>query len=307
MTSFASISSFLRPSEFGSAGAELRTCFKDRGFTLLLWSMAALAVATIFGVILILSLGAWPVLRQAGPAAFLSGLEWHPSAREYSLIPMIAGTFAVSFGALVIAGPLGIICAILTRFYASESVANLFRIILQLLAGIPSVVYGLWGLSVLVPRIADLGGAGPSILAGVIILAVMVLPTVAVMADTALRQQSPALYQGGIALGLPRYRVLWQIVLPAAGSKLVAAGILGLARALGETMAVLMVTGNAIALPTNMLSSIRTLAANIALEMAYALDLHRAALFATGLMLMVIVLAMLGLADRFESRGEVDA
>jgi phosphate transport system permease protein len=307
MTSSASISSSHRPSEFVPAGTELGTRLKDGGFTALLWSMAALAVAAIFGVVVILSLGAWPVLRQAGPTAFLAGLDWHPSHHEYSLIPMIAGTFAVSFGALAIAGPLGIICALLTRFYVSEAVAGVFRILLQLLAGIPSVVYGLWGLSVLVPLIADLGGAGSSILAGIIILAVMVLPTVAVIAETALRQQSSAFYQGGIALGLPRYRVLWRVVLPAAGSKLVAAGILGLARALGETMAVLMVTGNAIALPTNLLSSIRTLAANIALEMAYALDLHRAALFATGLMLMILVFVMLGFADRLENQGESDA
>lgn len=307
MTSFASISSSPRPSDLAPAGSELGTRLKDGGFTMLLWSMAGLAVAAILGVVVILSLGAWPVLRQVGPSAFLAGLDWHPSGREYSLIPMVAGTFAVSLGALAIAGPLGIICAVLTRFYVSENVAGVFCILLQLLAGIPSVVYGLWGLSVLVPLIADFGGAGPSVLAGIVILAVMVLPTVAVIAETALRQQSPALYQGGIALGLPRYRVLWHVVLPAAGSKLVAAGILGLARALGETMAVLMVTGNAIALPTNLLSSTRTLAANIALEMAYALDLHRAALFATGLMLMILVFVMLGFADRLENQGESDA
>jgi phosphate transport system permease protein len=307
MISCASISSFLRPSDLGSSRSELETRLRDRGFTALLWTMAGVAVASIVGVILILGFGAWPVLKQAGPTAFISGLDWHPSTREYSLIPMIAGTFAVSFGALAIAGPVGVICAILTRFYVVDSVANAFRILLQLLAGIPSVVYGLWGLTMLVPVVADLGGAGPSLIAGVIVLAVMVLPTVAVIAETALRQQSPTLYQGGIALGVPRYRVLWHVVLPAAGSKLIAAGILGLARALGETMAVLMVTGNAIALPSNPLSSIRTLAANIALEMAYALDMHRAALFATGLMLMVIVLVMLGLADRLERQGEVDA
>ncbi len=307
MTSFANISSFLRSSDLRSHRAEWGTQLKDRSFTALLSAMAIFTIITIVGVIVILSLEAWPVLRAAGPLAFVHGLDWHPSAGSYSLMPMVLGTFAVSFGALLVAGPLGIVCAILTRFYAVGVVAGGFRIILQLLAGIPSVVYGLWGLSVLVPWIADMGGAGPSVLAGIIVLAVMVLPTVAVIADTALRQQSPALYQGGVALGLPRYRVLLSIVLPAARSKLFAACILGLARALGETMAVLMVTGNAIALPTSMLSSVRTLAANIALEMAYALNMHRAALFATGLMLMLIVLLMLCVADRFENRGEADA
>jgi phosphate transport system permease protein len=304
MTSFENTSSFRRPSEVLAAGAEWCAGCKDRGFTALLWAMAAVAVATIFGTLLILSFEAWPVLREVGPFAFFDGLAWFPSSKQFSLIPMIAGTFAVSFGALALAGPLGVICALLTRFYATDAVAGGFRIILHLLAGIPSVVYGLWGLSVLVPWIADLGGAGPSVLAGIVVLAVMVLPTVAVIADTALRQQSPMLYQGGVALGLPRYRVLASIVLPAASSKLTAAVILGLARALGETMAVLMVTGNAIALPTNLLSSVRTLAANIALEMAYALNLHRAALFATGLILMLLVILMLWLADRLE---KVDA
>lgn len=307
MTSFVSISSYLRSSDFRPRRYEWSTRLKDRSFMALLSGMAGLAVAMIGGVILILSFESWPVLRQAGLLAFVSGLDWHPTAGQYGLLPMILGTFAVSFGALLIAGPLGILCALLTRFYAFDLAASVFRIILQLLAGIPSVVYGLWGLSVLVPWVADMGGAGPSLLVGVIVLAIMVLPTVAVIADTSLRQQSSTLYQGGVALGLPRYRVLLSVVLPAARSKLIAACILGIARALGETMAVLMVTGNAIALPTTILASIRTLSANIALEMAYALHLHRAALFATGLMLMLIVLLMLTFADRLENQGEADA
>jgi phosphate transport system permease protein len=307
MTSFATITSYLRPSEFRLADTEGRIHWKNRCFTGLLSCMALLAVAIIGGTLLILTLQAWPVLREAGLLAFVSGYDWHPTAQQYGLVPMIAGTFMISIGALVLAGPFGVTCAVLTRFYATDSVAAAFRVILHLLAGIPSVVYGLWGLTVLVPWIAALGGAGPCVLAGTIILGVMVLPTVAVIVDTALHQQSPVLYQSGIALGLPRYRVLLAVVLPAARNKLIAAGILGLARALGETMAVLMVTGNAINLPTSLLSSTRTLSANIALEMAYALNMHRAALFATGLILMLIVLTMLAVSDHLENHGVRDA
>jgi phosphate transport system permease protein len=307
MTSFASTTSSLPPSDLGTAVRDTPVLLKERSFAGLLWCTGGLAACMVVGVICVLAIGASPVLRTAGPLAFVTGFEWHPSSGEYSLVAMIAGTFAVSIGALVLAAPVGTMCAVLCRFYLLPAPAGAFRTLLQLLAGIPSVVYGLWGLAVLVPLIADFGGgAGTSLLAGIIVLAIMIVPTIAVIMETALRLQSPALYQGGIALGLARYRVLLFIVLPAAASKLLAAAILGFARALGETMAVLMVTGNAIALPVSLLSSMRTLAANIALEMAYAVDVHRAALFATGLMLMLIVLGVLGAAEFLDRRGETD-
>jgi phosphate transport system permease protein len=186
MTSFVTIISYLRQSDLCLADAQTRIRWKDCAFTGLLYTTALLAVVMIAATLLILSLQAWPVLRAVGPLAFLSGLDWYPTAQQYSLVPMIAGTFAVSLGALALAAPFGITCAILTRFYATDAAAATFRIILQLLAGIPSVVYGLWGLTILVPWIAAFGGAGPSVLAGIIILAIMILPTIAVIADTAL-------------------------------------------------------------------------------------------------------------------------
>jgi phosphate transport system permease protein len=306
MTSLASTTSSLPPSDLGIAVRDMPVLLKERSFAGLLWCMGGLAACMVVGVICVLAIGASPVLRTVGPLAFVTGFEWHPSSGEYSLVAMIAGTFAVSIGALVLAAPVGTMCAVLCRFYLLPAPAGAFRMLLQLLAGIPSVVYGLWGLAVLVPLIAEFGGAGTSLLAGIIVLAIMIVPTIAVIMETALRLQSPALHQGGLALGLARYRVLLSIVLPAAASKLLAAAILGFARALGETMAVLMVTGNAIALPASLLSSMRTLAANIALEMAYAVDVHRAALFATGLMLMLIVLGVLGAAEFLDRRGETD-
>lgn len=265
----------------------------ERIFAALVWGTGILGLACMVAILVILAIGAWPVLQEVGFGPFLAGVDWHPTTGTFSLVPMIAGTFAVSLGALALAGPLGIICALFCRFYAGERTGAGFRLMLQALAGIPSVVYGLWGLTVLVPLIAQIRPPGASVLAGAIVLAIMILPTVAVVAETALRQVPLSLYMGGLGLGCPRHRVILKVILPATRRTLAAAAILGLARALGETMAVLMVTGNAVAVPDGPFASVRTLSANIALEMAYAFDLHRSALFVTGLVLMAVVLALL--------------
>lgn len=275
----------------------------DITLALILWTMAFIAAAMVLVVLVTLWNGAQPVIESAGLTALMAHSEWHPTEREYGLLPMIAGTFAVSLGALVIAAPVAAMCGLMLCYYLSPRMAGIFRCLLQLLAGIPSVVYGLWGLSVVVPFIAGIGGNGACLLAGGVILAVMILPTVAVIVETAMRQLPPSLYQGALALGAPRYRAMFQIVMPAISGKLVAASILGLARAIGETMAVLMVSGNAITMPDGPLASIRTLSANIAIEMAYAMELHRSALFASGLVLMVIVLGMLVIVDTLEGNG----
>ena len=303
MISFVNISSsrqeynplFVRPGIWASR--------VDIMLALTLWTMAAIAAAMVVVVLLTLWNGAHPVIESAGISALVTHREWHPTEREYGLLPMIAGTFAVSLGALAVAVPMATMCALMLCYYLSPRVAGIFRCLLQLLAGIPSVVYGLWGLSVVVPFIAGIGGNGACLLAGGIILAVMILPTIAVIVETAMRQLPPSLYQGALALGAPRYRAMFQVVMPAIGGKLVAASILGLARAIGETMAVLMVSGNAITMPDGPLASIRTLSANIAIEMAYAMELHRSALFASGLVLMVIVLGMLLIVDLLEGKG----
>lgn len=306
MTSSGSISSFRRHASRALAPAENWVRAKERLFATVLWLAGGLAFASIAATVILLAVGSWPALSRVGVATFFFSTDWHPTAGDFNLVPMTLGTLAVSVGALVIAGPFALICAVFTRFYVPESTASAFRTVLHLLAGIPSVVYGLWGIALIVPWIVEWDAAGPSMLAGIVVLAIMILPTIAVISDTALRQLPPALYQGGIALGLPRYRVVWRVVLPAARNKLLAAAILGLARALGETMALLMVTGNNIALPTHLLASIRTLSANVALEMAYALDVHRSALFVTGLVLMVLVLVVLAIATRLEDKGAVD-
>lgn len=258
-----------------------------------LWGAGASGLAIVAMVLIVVLAGSWQALVAVGPVAFVSGTDWFPTQGAFSLVPMMLGTIAVSVGALALALPLALLSAIYVAYYANAGLASAFRLVLQTLAGIPSVVYGLWGLAVLVPLIAAYEPPGASLLAGIIVLAIMILPTIAVVAEAALRQLPPAYYWGGLALGLPRWSVIVRIILPAARGPLGVAAVLGLARALGETMAVLMVTGNAVAVPDSLFASIRTLPSNIALEMAYAMDVHRSALFATGLVLLALVFALL--------------
>jgi len=175
---------------------------------------------------------------------------------------------------------------------------------IELLAGIPSVVYGFWGLVVLVPQIAEIQPPGPSLIAGILILTIMILPTIALMADASLANVPQQYLRAAAALGLPRWATIWNVVFPAAKSGLFTGVILETGRAIGETMAILMVCGNVVQIPSSIFDPIRTLTANIALEMAYALGDHRAALFVSGLVLMAMIVA-LAVSAEWISRGRI--
>lgn len=205
-------------------------------------------------------------------------------------------------GAVLLAAPVGILSAVFCQFYAPEPVAAAYRRLMELLAGIPSVVYGLWGLVVLVPLIARLEPPGPSLLAGILVLSLMILPTQALMADAALAAVPSSYLQGAAALGLSRWATVRGVVFPAARSALLAGAILQSGRAVGETMVVLMVTGNVVQAPSSLFHPVRTLTANIALEMAYALGDHRSALFVNGLLLLAMVVALVAAADLLRRR-----
>jgi phosphate transport system permease protein len=198
-----------------------------------------------------------------------------------------------------------VLSAIFSRFYAPEHLRTAYRRLVELLAGIPSVVYGFWGLVVLVPLIGRLQPPGPSLLAGVIILAIMVLPTIALMADAAIENVPEPYLRAAAALGLSRWGTIRGVVLPAARSGLFTGVILETGRAIGETMAILMVCGNVVQTPDSLFDPIRTLTANIALEMAYAVGDHRAALFVTGLVLMAMIVALVIAAELTARRAEV--
>lgn len=266
----------------------------------LLW-LFRLAAGVAGGVVVLivgfLLLEAMPALREIGPARFLTDASWHPTEGRYDLVPMLVGTLLAAAGGVALAAPLGIGSAIFCHFVAPAAVARLYRRLVELLAGIPSVVYGFWGLVVLVPAIARLQPPGPSLLAGVLVLAIMILPTMALAADAALAAVPGQLIQGAAALGMTPWATLRHVVLPAARRGLLTGGILQTGRALGETMAVLMVCGNVVQTPRSPFEPVRTLTANIALEMAYALSLHRSALFVSGLVLMAIVGGLVVVAE----------
>ncbi|HSM81631.1 MAG TPA: phosphate ABC transporter permease subunit PstC, partial [Nodosilinea sp.] len=222
---------------------------------------------------------------------------WSPTQAAYNLLPMIWGTLAVTVGAVVLAVPLGLGSALFCQYYAPPWLAPIYRRLMELLAGIPSVVYGFWGLVVLVPLIQRLQPPGPSLLAGILILALMILPTLALTAEASLSKLPPEYWQGAAALGLSRWTTIRGVAMPAARSGLFTGLILGTGRAVGETMAVLMVCGNVVKTPTSLFDPVRTLTANIALEMGYATGDHRSALFVSGLVLMLLVGGLVAIAD----------
>ena len=251
-------------------------------------------------ILLFLLLESWPVLSQLSLLRFVVDTSWHPLEGAYNLMPMLSGTLLASLGALLLAIPLGIASALFIVFFAPSYVASLYRRFIELFAGIPSVVFGFWGLTTLVPLIGEWQPPGASLLAGVTVLTLMVLPMVALTAYTALAAVPEELFRNAAALGLSRWGMVRGVALPAARTGIIAGIILAAARALGETMAVLMVAGNVVQYPESVFDPIRTLAANIALEMAYAMGDHRAALFVSGLLLMALVMVLSGMAGLVE-------
>jgi phosphate transport system permease protein len=276
---------------------------RDSGLFWLLAACAAAVSSVLALIVAFLIVEAWPVLARHGLAGFVADRAWHPSEGTYNILPMLAASIATSALAIGIATPLGVAAAIFCRFYAPEFVGRCFRWLIVLLAGIPSVVIGLWGLTVIVPLILHIGPPGTSLLAGSLVLGLMILPTIALTTEAALKTMAPSYWNGAVALGLSREAAILRVALPATRASIFAGVMLASARALGETMAVLMVSGNVVQFPTSVLDSVRTLTANIALEMAYATGDHRAALFVSGLTLTILVLVLAAAARR--SGGQV--
>jgi phosphate transport system permease protein len=236
-------------------------------------------------------------MLKIGLKAFLLGDKWIPSKNLFGIFPMIISSFWVTFGALLVGIPLGVSCAIFLCEWTPPLAAMFLRPAIQLLAAIPSVIYGFWGLVVLVPLVRNyLGGPGLSILAGSLILGFMILPTIISISEDSLRALPPAYKAGGLALGATHWQTIWRVLIPAARSGIVASIILGMGRAIGETMAMIMILGNAVKMPSSFLDSARTLTTNIGIEMGYASGDHRQALFATGVILFFIIMMLNSLA-----------
>ncbi|OGQ82010.1 MAG: phosphate ABC transporter permease subunit PstC [Deltaproteobacteria bacterium RIFOXYA12_FULL_58_15] len=244
-----------------------------------------------------------PIMARSGLGAFLLGRDWSPLQGQFGILPFIIGSLCITLGALLIGVPLGVACAVYLAEFSSPRWVNILKPAIELLAGIPSVVYGFLGVMWLAPLIRiRLGGPGLSILAASCVLAIMTLPTIVSISIDALQAVPKSYKQGSLALGATEWQTVWRVLFPAARAGILAGVILGMGRAIGETMAVIMISGNSTAIPHSALDSVRTLTANIAIEMGYATGEHRQALFATGVILFFFIMILNGAALRFARR-----
>lgn len=263
------------------------------------------ACASVLAVALIcvfLFANGLPAMKEIGILNFLSGTTWKPKNEIFGILPMIVGSLYVTAGAIVFGVPIGILTSIFMAKYCPKKVYKPLKAATELLAGIPSVIYGFFGLVVLAPFIRDMGralktmgivhfsGNGSSMLTASLLLGMMILPTIIGVTESAIRAVPQNYYEGALALGATHERSIFSVVIPAAKSGVIAGVVLGIGRAIGETMAVIMVAGNQARMPVGILKGVRTLTANIVMEMGYAANLHREALIATGVVLFVFIL-----------------
>ncbi len=244
-----------------------------------------------------------PIMAKTGIGHFILGKEWAPLSGQFGIYAFIIGSLWVTIGALIFGVPLGVSCAVFLAEFAPPKWVGVLKPAIELLAGIPSVVYGFLGVMWLAPIIREhLGGPGLSILAASIVLAIMILPTIVSVSIDAIQAVPKSYKEGSLALGATAWQSTWRVILPAAKSGILAGVILGMGRAVGETMAVIMISGNATTIPHSPLDSVRTLTANIAIEMGYAVGDHRQALFATGVVLFFFIMILNTVALKFARR-----
>lgn len=252
------------------------------------------AAASILAVALIcifLFANGLPAIGKIGVFDFLLGTKWKPGNDIYGIFPMILGSIYITAGAMIIGVPIGILTAVFMARFCPKKIYKLIKPAIELLAGIPSIVYGFFGLVVLVPVMSYIfGGSGKNILTASVLLGIMILPTIIGVSESAIRAVPDSYYEGALALGATHERSVFFATLPAAKSGILAGVILGVGRAIGETMAVVMIAGNQPRVPGSILDGVRSLTANIVLEMGYATDLHREALIATAVVLFVFIL-----------------
>lgn len=273
-----------------------RVDWRERIFHGLFLSCAVIGIVSLATIAYFIIKESIPAFQQAGVSGIVLGQDWLPPAL-YGVFTMIVASIVSTFGAVLVGVPVGILTAIFIAEIAPKQVADIIRPAVELLAGIPSVVYGFFGLVIIVPLIQDIFQvpAGNTILAGIIVLGVMILPTVITVSETSIRAVPSTYREGSLALGASKIFTIFRILLPAARSGIMTGVILGIARALGETMTIIMVMGNAPAMPEGILDSARTLTANIAIEMSYASGIHANALYATGVVLLVFIMSLNGI------------
>lgn len=268
-----------------------RPSFIEGLFRLIFALTACLSILAVALICVFLFANGLPGLFKIGPLEFLAGTKWKPGNEQFGILPFILGSIYVTAGALIVGVPAGLMTALFLSRFAPKRLVKIMRPAVSLLAGIPSVVYGFFGLVVMVPLVRELfGGTGSSLLTACVLLGIMILPTVITVSESALNAVPSAYYEGALALGATHERSVFHVVLPAARSGVMAGIILAMGRAIGEATAVMMVAGNRTTLPKDLLKGVRTLTSNIVLEMGYAADLHREALIATAVVLFVFIL-----------------
>ena len=264
---------------------------KETVAKVLFTAAAGISILAVALICIFLFASGVPAIGEIGVFEFLGGTTWRPAADQYGILPMIIGSVYATIGALVIGIPIGLFAAVYLSRFASPRVKRILTPGVELLAGIPSVIYGFFGLVVLVPLIRQVFHVqGMSLLAASIILGIMILPTIITVARNAIDAVPDSYYEGALALGADHERSVFRVLVPAATSGIMAGVVLGVGRAIGETMAVVMIAGNQAVIPDSLLDGVRTLTTNIVLEMGYAADLHRETLIATAVVLFVFVL-----------------
>ena len=272
----------------------LLAAIREKGMALVFLLAALVSILCVGLICVFLFANGIPAMREIGVLDFLLGRTWKPGNDIYGIFPMIIGSVYVTGGALLLGVPIALLTAVYLAYFCPDGLYRLLKPAVELLAGIPSVVYGFFGIVVLVPFVRTisepLDGKGNSIATASILLAIMILPTIIGVVEPALRAVPRSYYEGALALGATHERSVYTAVVPAAGSGILAGIVLGVGRAMGETMAVIMVAGNQARMPKGIFQGIRTLTGNIVIEMGYAAGLHREALIATGVVLFAFIL-----------------
>ncbi|WP_277295995.1 phosphate ABC transporter permease subunit PstC [Streptococcus hyointestinalis] len=277
---------------------------REKGMQVVFLLTACISVLAVVLICIFLFASGVPAIKEIGLSDFLFGTVWRPANNLYGILPMILGSLYVTAGALVIGVPLGVLSAVFLAQFCPKPLYKPLRAAINLMAGIPSVVYGFFGLVVLVPFVRNhFGGYGMGVLTASILLGIMILPTIITVSESALQAVPSSYYDGAVALGASHERSVFFVMVPAAKRGILAGIVLGIGRAIGETMAVIMVAGNQAIIPDSLTSGVRTLTTNIVMEMGYSTDLHREALIATVVVLFVFIL-LINLTFSVLSRGK---
>ncbi len=277
----------------------------ERGMQLVFLLAACASIIAVVLICVFMFGNGVPAMLEIGVLDFLTGTNWKPLNEIFGILPMIIGSICVTIGAIIFGVPIGLLCAVFMARFCPDKLYKFMKPAVDLLAGIPSVVYGFFGLVVIVPLMQDIfGGSGKGILTASVMLGMMILPTIISVSESSIRAVPNSYYEGALALGATHERSVFFTVLPAAKSGVMAAVILGVGRAIGETLAVSMIVGNQTIIPTSITSGARTLTTNIVLEMGYATGMHREALIATAVVLFVFILIINLVFAKLKNKGD---